>query len=1147
MVLVYEHFKQAENKNFLKEGSAVFFLDPSKNIHALVGGQSNEIVITPDTSSPSAEDLANKIKDLADTLILIAPQQFIESEHNVANMLNDLLFLDEMCHILLKTFKKNILVHTSVLHADMRMNQDKRIKTHLYEYLKELLNHNQISQSDGSAITWFKFFNSKKFPHKPICKNNQPSFFVFDAPVMNNLDIFDDTHITPLEAKNQIGFYLKEDEILNCNFPALNIEHNYKDYKITEALHFFKRTINWSRVCILDFKCYVGDITIGNSVFGFIDDENQTFGNVEPFRSTAKFPKLNEITIKSIQGHVEIGEAAFYSEEKICNNNLWIEVQTLDLLSVDYVGRRAFESRVLYGSNNAWCNVKTLNLPTVKEVNASFRSHGKKENNAWQNVICLTFSAGMKVTSNNFEEAFKSCGYINNAWESVKRIRFLGTNTGNLDRQILNAAFENANWMGNIQKGPWDELETVDFSCDHLFFENDQWNLEEIDALTIEFPNQFFKKIGNTLELRGTIKNNKNPTKLFVFASDNGKSVFCHEEIITNNEFIITKDIGTTEIVVFNFALIDSSCNYGEIPNVKTFIDLTPPEVECFTLQINNIQPILLGFVDDEGSGIQDLIVSITGPNFNKSFSLQNGEINLDLGIWTLDFAVQNEILPIGAYLMTVNAIDRNNNQTTCNTNIIVDDSLPFIEIEPIQFPSNSAIIILRGSAPIGSTLKIKIDGGDAIDVIVNDDGSFIFETPPLSFGRHNFQFILEKDGKTTIIPFATFIDPNVPTLEVTSVENNQYINTPNLTLQGMISDPLSTINVNGQPAQINPDGTWFANLVLDEGENRITIVAVDSTGKLTTFTLFINVDSIPPAAPEILAIVDGNNQVITSGSIITSNQITFSGSTEPNIKVQILDGTTVIGETVSDNTGNWTIQIDNLEDRTYNLNFVSVDLAGNTTTSIFLFTIIIDTNPPAIPTFDEIDGATQNLITVNQTPTLKGSYEAGDTIELTVEINETGSTNIQTFSSQNGDIILDTINNTWSFTVPSALSFADYDIAIIAKDPGGNTATLQTNFQVCAFDVELTDITTEGFVVINLTLKNCIPNSIEPHLPSCASNEFDIIQNGLAYTLTLQNSCVDKLPTETIFVGASPRQLPIVTILFKFGTATITKKYAVI
>ncbi|WP_167880841.1 PKD domain-containing protein [Methanococcoides sp. AM1] len=191
------------------------------------------------------------------------------------------------------------------------------------------------------------------------------------------------------------------------------------------------------------------------------------------------------------------------------------------------------------------------------------------------------------------------------------------------------------------------------------------------------------------------------------------------------------------------------------------------------------------------------------------------------------------------------------------------------------------------------------------------------FSTSDLSIGTHTIYFKVQNDighWSYEVQDTLEIIDDIAP--EVTIEEVATPTNVANTTITGtFVEKHLDQITVNGINATIG-DGTYSAELTLEEGMNTITVVATDTTGNTATETTQIVLDTI---APVIYSTFTHNS---THGMIdVTSSE----NVTE--LEVNVNSNPIVIapnGDLMW--TGSFLLE----DESTFNVNVTGTDAAGN-------------------------------------------------------------------------------------------------------------------------------------------------------------------------------------------------------------------------
>lgn len=242
---------------------------------------------------------------------------------------------------------------------------------------------------------------------------------------------------------------------------------------------------------------------------------------------------------------------------------------------------------------------------------------------------------------------------------------------------------------------------------------------------------------------------------------------------------------------------------------------------------------------------------------------------------------------------------------------------------------------------------------------------------------------------------------PSVPDLVAasdtgqSSVDNITKLATPLLT--GSAEATASVTLFEGATivgsGKANASGVWSIKTnVLTNGAHDIFATAVSATGRpsLRSGILTVVIDTIAPisvGAPGLDAASDSGvspNDRITS---VTTPLII--GQTEANMSVTVSDGLTVLGTTVADAAGKWSLQSPILAAGSHSITARVTDIAGNTGPPSAVLTMVVDTTVPAVPsianmapTSDSGVSTTDDLTRI-ATPVFIGTAEAIATVTL--------------------------------------------------------------------------------------------------------------------------------------------------------------------
>ena len=156
---------------------------------------------------------------------------------------------------------------------------------------------------------------------------------------------------------------------------------------------------------------------------------------------------------------------------------------------------------------------------------------------------------------------------------------------------------------------------------------------------------------------------------------------------------------------------------------------------------------------------------------------------------------------------------------------------------------------------------------------------------------------------------------------------------TRTITVQGTVTESVSSVTVNGLAATLTGTSFQAGNIRLTEGANTITVTAVDLAGNRTNRSVSVTLDTRPPARPTVAnipTVTTATSQVL-SGTKLAGTSIWING-----IQVVPLDNAITWSVTVSLTEG------DNV------LTIVAKDAAGNSSTTNTM-NVVVDNLAPVI------------------------------------------------------------------------------------------------------------------------------------------------------------------------------------------------------
>lgn len=191
-----------------------------------------------------------------------------------------------------------------------------------------------------------------------------------------------------------------------------------------------------------------------------------------------------------------------------------------------------------------------------------------------------------------------------------------------------------------------------------------------------------------------------------------------------------------------------------------------------------------------------------------------------------------------------------------------------------ITSPANSSFtntkeVTISGTTPANGA-EVKIFSGTELLGTGSVENN-AFQVPvQLNEGLNELTAEVVVNGKTTdrSAPATVTVDTISPTVEITSPAENDSTNSELVHVVGTVADTnLDRAEVNGQAVTVDENGSFRERVILQEGENVITVSAVDKAGNTTTVTRTIHVNL---TAPEISNLTPAEDIHIKGGESFT-------------------------------------------------------------------------------------------------------------------------------------------------------------------------------------------------------------------------------------------------------------------------------------
>ncbi|WP_059182544.1 Ig-like domain-containing protein [Pseudomonas sp. URMO17WK12:I11] len=441
-------------------------------------------------------------------------------------------------------------------------------------------------------------------------------------------------------------------------------------------------------------------------------------------------------------------------------------------------------------------------------------------------------------------------------------------------------------------------------------------------------------------------------------------------------------------------------------------IDTTLPDAPSFNAlpEASNENPTLSG----TGTPGETIVIRDNGGEIGTAVVQPDGS-------WSF---TPNPALDEGEHSLTVEAVDAAGNVSAPSAPgvIVIDTTLPDAPSFNALPEASNENPTLSGTGTPGETIVIRDNGGEIGTAVVQPDGSWSFTpNPALDEGEHSLTVeAVDAAGNVSApsAPGVIVIDttlPDAPSFNALPEASNEN---PTLSGTGTPGETIVIRDNGGEigTAVVQPDGSWSftPNPALDEGEHSLTVEAVDAAGNVSAPSApgVIVIDTTLPDAPSFNALPEASNE-----------NPTLSGTGTPGETIVIRDNGSEIGSVIVGEDGNWSFTPSPaLGEGEHSLTVEAVDAAGNVSAPSAPKDIVIDSEVPDAPTFDNLPGAT------NENPTLSGTGTPGETIVIRDNGSEIGS------------VIVGEDGN-WSFTPSPALGEGEHSLTVEAVDAAGNVS----------------------------------------------------------------------------------------------------------
>jgi hypothetical protein len=383
--------------------------------------------------------------------------------------------------------------------------------------------------------------------------------------------------------------------------------------------------------------------------------------------------------------------------------------------------------------------------------------------------------------------------------------------------------------------------------------------------------------------------------------------------------------------------------------------------------------------------------------------------------VWSLAVST-GKALADGAHAITVKQTDAAGNvNTSAATSIHVDTALPTLAAPLLAAASDSGSsnkdLLTNVKTPTfsgtGAEANAHIDLMEGTTVLASGtaDGSGVWSLAvstgkALSDGAHTIT-VKQTDAAGNVNTSAAtsiHIDTALPTLAAPllaaasdsgSSNSDLLTNVKKPTFTGTGAEANAAIELR-EGSTVLATGTADASGVwslavdtahqLGDGLHAITVHQTDAAGNQnTSAATSITIDTSVPTLG-MFWLESGSNSGDTTDNITSiKTPVLYGIDAEAGNKVELFDGTTLLGSATADKDGVWHITSNVLLDGLHNLTVKQTDAAGNISQASTAFPLWIDTTPPAaleaaLDPLSDLGASNSDHLTNDTTPTLMGS-----------------------------------------------------------------------------------------------------------------------------------------------------------------------------
>ena len=378
-------------------------------------------------------------------------------------------------------------------------------------------------------------------------------------------------------------------------------------------------------------------------------------------------------------------------------------------------------------------------------------------------------------------------------------------------------------------------------------------------------------------------------------------------------------------------------------------------------------------------------------------------------GDWSLALT---DALTEGAHTAEASVTDGANTATDSST-FTVDLTAPALTLDtPADGSSvNTDTPEFSGTTEPGALVELTLPDGSMELVRADDSGGWSFvPADPLPEGENTVGAVAidEAGNRSTPVETTFTIDVTPPSVDITSPDDGSVSNDTDPSFAGT-AEPNATVEIFVDGALVDTvtadaSGKWTSDAggPFADGVHTLEAVASDEAGNTARDSADFIVDTRAP---------DLSIDSPTQGEEVDTGTPTVRGTAEPNATVEVFVDGVRVGQATADDAGAWSFELtDELSNGGHTIGARSEDGAGNFANDE------VDITVSVLDMLLTVDSPAPGQVTNDTTPTITGTANPGETVEVFVD------------GTRLGDAVADDEGN-WSIEVTTELGEGDHTI----------------------------------------------------------------------------------------------------------------------